>query len=200
VGKLMAGSGERFNGIALGAIATGCVFIYAGIKGYSIPETIKKLIQGQSPAGQVQTTGLNATAGGTAATSTSSNTGAQGGSASANQAIAQQLAAAYGWSTGANWSALVSLWNSESGWSNTIWNTSASCGNDAYAYGIPQACGHGVQGNTGGHGSWCPFPSGNQGNPPACGGTSDAGAQISWGLAYIKANYGEPVNVPHGGY
>lgn len=124
----------------------------------------------------------------------------KGGSRAKNLAIGKVLASRYGWGSGANWAALVSLWDSESGWSNTIWNTSASCGNDAFAFGIPQACGHGVNKPIPGHGSWCPFPQGNMGNPPQCGGINSASAQIAWGLAYIKQNYGQPVNVPHGGY
>jgi hypothetical protein len=60
--------------------------------------------------------------------------------------------------------------------------------------------GHGVVQSGLPYGTTCPYPSGNAGNPSMCGGTSDAGAQISWGLAYIQQNYGSPVNVPHGGY
>ena len=50
----MSDSG-RFNGVAIGSIAVGGLLAYAGFKGYSIPATIKKLISGQSPAGQAQT-------------------------------------------------------------------------------------------------------------------------------------------------
>lgn len=122
------------------------------------------------------------------------------GAGSANQNLGKLLAARYGWAVDPYWPALVRLWNSESGWSNTVWNVSASCGGDAYAYGIPQACGHGTRQSIAGHGSVCPYPAGNLGNPPACGGTSDPTSQINWGLAYIKANYGDPTRVPLGGY
>ncbi len=57
----MAGSGEKFSGVAAGSIAAGALFLYAAIKGYSIPNTIKALIQGKTPAGQAQTTGLTGT-------------------------------------------------------------------------------------------------------------------------------------------
>jgi len=53
--------GERFSGVAVGSIAAGALFLYAAIKGYSIPNTIKALISGKSPVGQVQTTGLTGT-------------------------------------------------------------------------------------------------------------------------------------------
>jgi cell wall-associated NlpC family hydrolase len=42
------------NGVALGAIAAGGVFAYAGIKGYSVPRTIQDLITGKNPSGQSQ--------------------------------------------------------------------------------------------------------------------------------------------------
>lgn len=38
------------NGVALGAIAAGSVFAYAGIKGYSVPEAVQYIVQGKSPA------------------------------------------------------------------------------------------------------------------------------------------------------
>lgn len=190
-----------FNGPALGALGIGSIFLYSAIKGKSVLATAQAIITGKSPATVSQTAGIvnSSVTSSTNSDVTSSN--AQGGSAAQNQAIAKQLAKNYGWDSGAEWNALVSLWNSESNWSNTIWNTSASCGNDSYAYGIVQACGHGISTNIPGHGSVCPYPSGNAGNPPGpCGGTSNASAQIEWGLAYIKQNYGSPVNVPHGGY
>ncbi len=123
-----------------------------------------------------------------------------GSTAAHNQFVAKLLAAAYGWNNDPYWSALVRLWNSESSWDNTIWNTSASCGGGAYAYGIPQACGHGERKTIPGHGEVCPFPPGNKGNPPECGGNADPASQISWGLSYIKQNYGDPTRVPLGGY
>ena len=191
---------RQVDGLALGVIAAGGLAVYAGLKGYSIPHALQAVIKGQPPS-----TGgpANPITGATINTAGQNNigAGAQGGTPAKNQAIAKLLAAKYGWNTGPEWDALVTLWNSESGWDNTIWNISASCGNDAYAYGIPQFCGHGPGGhNTGGHGSVCPFPAGNPGNPPECGGTSDAAAQINAGLAYIHDNYGSPTQTPLGGY
>lgn len=37
------------NGVALGSLAVGSVFTYAGIKGFSIPEAIQSIVQGRSP-------------------------------------------------------------------------------------------------------------------------------------------------------
>lgn len=199
----MAKSG--INGVALGAVAVGVVFVYGGLKGYSVLKAFQNIMQGQSAnAGQDTSLLTSSTAtlspDSSGGTTSSAGGSSAGGSVSENKAIAKQRAAKYGWDTGANWNALVSLWESESSWNNTIWNTSASCGNNAYAYGIVQACGHGERKNISGHGSVCPYPAGNAGNPPECGGSSNAGAQIDWGLSYIKTNYGAPVNVPHGGY
>jgi hypothetical protein len=123
-----------------------------------------------------------------------------GGDPAQNKNLGKLLASTYGWHVEPYWSALVSLWDSESGWDNKIWNTTASCGNNAYAFGIPQACGHGVAKAIPGHGGVCPYPAGNPGNPPECGGSNDAAAQITWGLIYIQQNYGDPTKVPHGGY
>lgn len=38
------------NGVALGALAAGSVFTYAGIKGFSIPEALQAILQGRNPA------------------------------------------------------------------------------------------------------------------------------------------------------
>jgi TP901 family phage tail tape measure protein len=86
-----------------------------------------------------------------------------------NQALGQQMAAAYGW-TGAEWNALNQLEMMEAGWNNRARNPSSG------AYGIPQALPE----------SKLPFAG------TAAGG-SDAGAQIGWMLNYIKGRYGDPI-------
>lgn len=187
---------RQVDGIALGAAGAGALLAYAGFTGISLLSAIQAIITGKSLSAVTPTQQIT---GGTVSGAQGGSSGAQGGSASANQAIAKLLAAPYGWSSGPEWDALVRLWNSESNWSNTIWNTSASCGNGAYAYGIVQACGHGERRQTA-RSAIGPYPAGNAGNPPEYGGTSNASAQISWGLAYIKANYGSPSRVPLGGY
>lgn len=201
----------KVDGISLGALGIGVVLTWSGIQNKAITATIqdivsgKKPVPGPKPALTPDTASLTASqqAGLGALGGNPTNPLAPGnvsGSAFKNQQIAKLLAAPYGWSSGPNWDALVSLWNSESSWSNTIWNTSASCGGDAFAYGVVQACGHGPHMTIPGHGSVCPYPLGNPGNPPQCGGVSSAAGQIAWGLAYIRSQYGQPVNVPHGGY
>jgi cell wall-associated NlpC family hydrolase len=46
------------NGPALAAVAVGSVFVYAGLKGYSVTHTLAILISGQKPSNQSQTTGI----------------------------------------------------------------------------------------------------------------------------------------------
>ena len=57
------------NGGALAAVAAGIVAAYAGIKGYSIPQTIQDLVTGKSPARQSQAAAVTSPAS-TASTTT----------------------------------------------------------------------------------------------------------------------------------
>lgn len=124
---------------------------------------------------------------------------AGGPSAAANEKTAAGLARRYGWGSDQD-KCLDWLWTRESGWRTTALNSSSG------AYGIAQALGH-LKGeitpvpwaflslNKAGYN----YPD-SAGNPPAGGnasavpyaGTSDASAQISWGLSYIQSTYGSP--------
>jgi hypothetical protein len=95
--------------------------------------------------------------------------GGGGGGSSANQKIGEQLAAIRGW-TGANWGALKSLWNGESGWNERALNKASG------AYGIPQSLPASKMASAGG--DWKTNPA----------------TQIKWGLSYIASVYGNPVN------
>jgi hypothetical protein len=156
------------NAVALGAVAAGLVFIWSGIKGNSIVKTFQSLIMGQKPS-DANVYPISTPQGGSGGeTAPDGGTDAVGGTPEQNKAIGKQLAAAYGWDSGAQWDALVKLWNRESGWNNKARNPSSG------AYGIPQA-----------------LPASKMGaaaNPP----TSSASAQIKWGLSYIKSRYGSP--------
>jgi|SRR5271166_1209227 len=44
----------RVDGVALGCLSAGIVIGYAGIKGYSIPQTIQDIVTGKSPLKQAQ--------------------------------------------------------------------------------------------------------------------------------------------------
>lgn len=195
------------SGLAAAAAGAGGLLVWSGIKGANMSKALRSVLSGKQPAGQDPalavtadfSTGASGSSADVSSAPVTTGTG-QGGAPASNRALGKLLAGTYGWHVEPYWSALVSLWDSESGWSNTIWNTSASCGGGAYAFGIPQACGHGVRKAIPGHGGVCPYPAGNPGNPPECGGSNDAAAQITWGLIYIRQNYGDPTRVPHGGY
>lgn len=169
----------KIAGLPVAFIAVGGVLVWSGVENERVTSVFRSLAQGKPPAkGAAETYATASTAAGpsgTAAAAAPGDTGASTASAAANQAIARVLAAPYGWSVGQNWTDLVSLWNRESGWSNTIENASSG------AYGIAQALGHGPTNQ---------YPAGPANPPPA--GTSSAPAQISWGLSYIKDTYGSP--------
>lgn len=159
------------SGTAVAEIGIGGLLVYSGIKGYTLADTFQSLAKGTAPS-DTETIATAAAApaatGSTTATAAAGNTGADSSTAAQNQAIGQQLAAAYGWSTGQEWEDLVSLWNQESGWNNLAQNPTST------AYGIAQFL------DT----TWA-----------AVGGskTSDASTQISLGLLYIKVRYGDPI-------
>jgi hypothetical protein len=166
----------KVNGVALAAVAAGGVFVYAGLKGYSLTQTIQQIVQGKTPAGQPQTTGIGdpatAAAGGTGASTGSIFGGTlpvgdlgTGGTNAQNRALGQQMAAARGW-TGAQWTALDNLIMGESGWNDTILNTAGSG-----AAGVGQKI-------TG-------FDSGYQ--------SGNARQQIQWTYDYIEGRYRTPV-------
>src|SRR5258706_5158667 len=90
---------------------------------------------------------------------------ADSGTPSNNRSNGQMQASAYGW-TGAQWTALDRLWSRESNWNNLAQNPTST------AYGIAQF----LDGTWGGYGTK----------------TSDPTLQIRYGLAYIKARYGNP--------
>jgi hypothetical protein len=156
---------KPIDGVGLGVVVIGSVLVYAGAKGYSVLAVIQNLIKGQPVATNVALTNPLTLPG------TESFGSAPVAATGSNQSIGQQLAVSYGWS-GVEWDALRQLWEHESGWNNHADNPSS------HAYGIPQALPLTKMPKA----AW----------PETEGGTSDANAQISWGLAYIKQRYGTP--------
>lgn len=160
----------------------GVIVLWSGIKGHKWSTVLRDVIGGkqiphttelaiQSAPGAFDTGGAGTATGASGVSST-----APGGTVKKNKAIGAALATAYGWGPGtSNWTSLVALWQQESGWNNHAKNPASG------AYGIPQS-----------------LPANKMGalaNPP----TSSAGAQITWGLKYIKQTYGNP-NKAWGGY
>jgi hypothetical protein len=157
------------NGVALGAIATGSLLAYAGIRGFSILKAAQNVVQGVKPnAGQTSAT-ISAPAGTTGYVDTGvSPAGGSidtSGNDKANEALGKLLAAPYGWATGAQWAAINWIFTDESHWSDTVKNPNSD------AAGIAQ--------NINGFG-----PGYEDGN---------AAQQILWGYNYIKERYGTPV-------
>lgn len=121
---------------------------------------------GTSSGGQTQTPPSTGSGG-------SSSSGTTGGATQGRlwhptvaqaQTYAAGAAAQYGW-TGAEWDALVWLWDHESSW---LWYAD-NPGSDAY--GIPQAL---------------------PGSKMGPGWQDDGAVQIDWGLSYIAQRYGSP--------
>src|ERR1039457_3696816 len=129
---------QGVSGIAVASTAAGGILIWSGVKGANVTSSLKSLISGQQPSGTETTALTSPTSSVAGAVNAAGNAAAPagiipgGGTTASNQATARLLAAPYGWSTGANWTDLVLLWNRESGWSNTARNSSSG------AYGIAQ--------------------------------------------------------------
>jgi resuscitation-promoting factor RpfB len=146
---------------AVAYCAIGGIILYSGIKGSSISDTVKAALKGNLNVTDTETIGTPASA------SAPGDTGAANAGASANQALAKQIAAQLGhadWTTGQEWQDWVSLWNQESGW-----NTDAA---------NPTSNARGIAQNINGYG-----PDYLEGN---------AESQITWGVNYIAQRYGSP--------
>jgi hypothetical protein len=83
-----------------------------------------------------------------------------------NREIGKRMNALRGWS--GCWPSLLTMWNHESGWNQLADNPSSD------AYGIPQA-----------------LP-GSKMSSAGANWQNNATTQISWGLGYVKARYGDP--------
>jgi hypothetical protein len=181
----------RVNGFSLAYTATGAVVLWSGIKGWSISETFKQLLSGKTPAAsteQITTTSAETTASGTDGIFGGGDFAAPSGSGSSSsgRSAMLQAAKAYGWNTGAEWTALVYVEMREAGFSATAKNASSG------ALGMAQALGHGTSGTAG-----------TLGNEYGGYGLSDSQAKLAnsgnaywqavWMCNYIKATYGDPI-------
>jgi hypothetical protein len=162
-----------FSSPKLILLVAGSALLYSGIKGKSLSATARNLITGKSPA---LATSANVITSDPSVITDLANTPVAGniraGNPTANRAVGQLMAAQYGWSSGNEWACLNALWTRESGWDNTIANSSSG------AYGIAQAL--------------PPTKYNKAGQPPSMGGAASAVSQIAWGLSYIKFRYGSP--------
>jgi len=180
------------SGLGVAYATTGIILFWSGFTGNTIKDTLTGFLKGTVPAHQQQeppTIGVNNNTQQGATGSVSSGapvfqgTGTSGGTPSSNQNLAKLMAgnAHPSWITGQEWADWVSLWNRESGWSQTADTRKTgldSANASVFAYGIPQAR------------PYTKMP--KAGWPPDKGGKSDPSAQISWGIQYIAATYGSP--------
>jgi hypothetical protein len=160
-------SSKPMDSVGVAVTLIGGVLVYAGARGYSVLAVVQNLV-----AGKPITTGVSVSnplsTGNADVQSTVQDPTAPSGTP---KAIGQQLAAQAGW-TGAEWSALETLWDHESNWNPTARNPSSG------AYGIPQALPYTKMPKA----AW----------PNGVGGRADAATQIKWGIGYIKGRYGKP--------
>ena len=162
-------SSAKISLIALGSVALGSLFVYAGLTGKSVVNSAAVIVGGGNPKNQQQTTPIMGTDSPEAIASMGlPMAGSTGPVTNAKQAqeYAFSLFSQYGWGTDQE-QPLIDLWNKESGWDANAVNAGSQ------AYGIPQA-----------------LPSA-QGHPFSLG-WGDAENQIRWGLSYIAGKYGNP--------
>jgi hypothetical protein len=180
----MADQPSGISGIGIAAVFAGGILVWSGVKGFSVSGVFRDLISGKQPAKLQQTTQVTTSGlfggllGGLNPTKlVSTTTGGVGGTNAQNKALAQRMAAQYGWNTGPEWDAINAIVMAESGWSDTIKNPTSD------ASGIAQ--------NISGFG-----PGYQSGNAPQ---------QIAWLFQYIKSRYGTPTaawqfHLAHGWY
>lgn len=172
-------------------VGAGGIVAYSGVKGKGIGSAIRQVISGHSPATAQPGTqipgagGASTVPGGSAP---AGNTGAANAGAKANQALARLSVAIShpSWAVGQQWKDWVSLWNQESGWSNTALNGGSG------AFGLAQALGHGTPGTAGKYGD---AYGANYGLSTASARAANNGRalpQLQWGIGYIAATYGSP--------
>ena len=156
----------------LALAGAGSMLLWSGLTGKKWTVVLRDVIAGKDPAtaasNTISGTPASTLAGITSTTTSitgSQNTGPISASANANRAMGQMMAAAYGWGTGAEWTALNNIVMAESGWNANAANPTSN------ARGIAQ--------NINGWSS-----SYQQGNAPQ---------QIAWLLSYIKSRYGDPI-------
>lgn len=150
----------------------GAIFLWSGFRGKSVTGVTRALIGGDNPAKLPTTNNISGSpAGVTTQTSPAGGTitaqgGQPAGTDAQNQALGRMMAGAYGWGSGAEWTALNNIVMAESGWSSTVVN--------------PGSTASGIAQNINGFG-----PNYQSGN---------AQQQIAWLLAYIKQRYGDPIS------
>lgn len=163
------------TGAAFAVGGAGLLLLWSSVANKGFLMSARDLLQGVQPtAGPTQpflssgSTALSSTDSGSSGAVSAVGGNPESGSVRAqNQALGKQMAAAYGWSTGAEWTALNNVVMHESGWDSGP----GSANPTSDARGIAQKI-------TG----WSPDYQEN-----------NAPQQISWLLSYVKSRYGDPI-------
>lgn len=172
------------SGKAIAVTGVGALLVFSGIENAGILSSLELLIRGAGPAvGPSALVASTSTSGGTGTVTSASDVTGNGGNPSSgtsdaqNQALGKQMAAAYGWGDGSEWTALNNIVMAESGWNDTVVNSTST------ASGIAQNI-NGWSSNY------------QKGNAPQ---------QIAWLLQYIQQRYNDPItawnfHLAHGWY
>jgi hypothetical protein len=163
----MARTGTEFAVAGLGIL-----LVWSGISNKGFLTSVRDVVQGVEPTAGPEQNLLTPSSAATSAETTgdvtqgitSSGSPTSGTTDAQNQALGQQMAAAYGWGSGSEWTAFNNIVMAESGWDDEAANPSSD------ARGIAQNINGWSQS----------YQAGN------------AAQQIAWMLSYIKQRYGDP--------
>lgn len=188
----------RINGFSVAYVTVGGIVLWSGIKGTTISDTFRSLLQGQLPSVVTEPITGSAPAPANQATKAETQIGNySGGPVTANTitsiqnlGLARMVASTYGWASGQEWAALTEIINSESGGNPNARNPQSG------AYGIAQALGHDPTGIYRGSQADEYGPDGTMSLPAStyqAANSGNATAQLIWMCEYVKERYGDPV-------
>ena len=186
-------SAMAVNGIALGAIGVGSLFIVSGIKGVSVLATITELVQGKNPLTNAQKinpiTGTPLTAGDVGSVIAGGVNALGSGSVNSTDAktALKQAASTHGWDSGAEWTALDAIEMQEAGYNPTNTNPSSK------AYGLAQSLGHSFPGGPAPNGINEYGGNGLSAAQSLAASSGDPRPQAIWMCNYIASRYGDPI-------
>jgi len=189
----MIHSAMAVNGIAVGAIGIGGLFIISGIKGVSVLATVTELVQGKNPLTNAQKinpiTGTPLVAGniGSVIGQGANAVGDSTVSSSDAKTALKQAAALHGWDTGAEWTALDAIEMQEAGYDPTNTNPSSK------AYGLAQSLGHTFAGGPAPNGINEYGGNGLTAAQSLAASSGDPRPQAIWMCNYIASRYGDPI-------
>lgn len=155
------------DGAMIAVAGFGVLLTWSAVSNQKITVALQDIVKGtKPPPGPAGNTPITDTGGSVSGSFTDSPGGQTAKQKAANQALGKVMAAAYGWSTGAEWTALNNIVMAESGWDADAQNPTSS------AAGIAQNI----------NGFSAAYPRGV------------ASIQIAWLLSYVAGRYHDPVS------